>query len=142
VKLGGNRSAKDLASWKKDLETLRKELSTKIRKDVGDIRSTSTKAACGTDDLKGDCEAEVPITLAVAEGETIKAIDAALLRIERGTYGTCSECEEPISEKRLKVLPFTEKCVDCQERQEQGLAETVDGRSYKKGTKTYIGGCI
>lgn len=47
--------------------------------------------------------------------EKIKAIDAAIEGLERGEYGICEECEESISEKRLKALPWTRHCLKCQE---------------------------
>ena len=47
--------------------------------------------------------------------EKIKAIDASLERLQRGEYGICEECEESISEKRLKAVPWTRYCLTCQE---------------------------
>ena len=47
--------------------------------------------------------------------EKIKAINAALERLKRGEYGICEECEEPISEKRLKAVPWARYCLHCQE---------------------------
>jgi DnaK suppressor protein len=47
--------------------------------------------------------------------EKIKAIDAALERLKRGEYGICEECDEPISEKRLRAVPWTRYCLNCQE---------------------------
>jgi DnaK suppressor protein len=47
--------------------------------------------------------------------EKIKAIDAALERLDRGEYRICQECSEPISEKRLKAVPWTRYCLRCQE---------------------------
>ena len=41
-------------------------------------------------------------------------IEAALARIEEGTYGVCSECGTPISESRLSVLPMAVMCTDCE----------------------------
>ncbi len=43
----------------------------------------------------------------------IRMIEAALLRIERGEYGICVSCGDPISEERLDVLPQTPKCRNC-----------------------------
>lgn len=57
--------------------------------------------------------------LSSRDRETLGKIQAALLRLEDGTFGICSECEEPIPEKRLMVLPYCETCVDCQELQEK-----------------------
>ena len=56
------------------------------------------------------------------ESETLRRIDEALLRLDDGTYGACSECDEGISEMRLKALPFATLCRDCQEQAEESEA--------------------
>ena len=56
------------------------------------------------------------------ESETLRKIDEALLRLDEGTYGVCSECDESISEMRLKALPFATLCRDCQEQAEESEA--------------------
>lgn len=43
----------------------------------------------------------------------LQRLEAALLRIERGTFGLCSVCEEDIPEKRLKIAPESTVCMDC-----------------------------
>ncbi len=43
----------------------------------------------------------------------IRGIDAALKRIEDGTYGTCASCGEGISEDRLRAIPYAVKCRNC-----------------------------
>ena len=40
-------------------------------------------------------------------------IEAALKRIEDGTYGKCIDCGKDISERRLKALPEAERCLSC-----------------------------
>jgi len=45
----------------------------------------------------------------------LREIADALRRLEQGTYGTCMECEEPISVKRLNAVPWARYCVTCQE---------------------------
>lgn len=40
-------------------------------------------------------------------------IDAALARVEAGSYGICEECGEPIAEARLKVRPIARTCIRC-----------------------------
>ena len=42
-------------------------------------------------------------------------IEAALQRLEAGTYGVCVSCGEPIGEGRLKVRPAATQCRDCAE---------------------------
>lgn len=46
----------------------------------------------------------------------IMQIDAALSRIEQGTYGICKACGEPISNERLQALPYITLCIDCAEK--------------------------
>ena len=45
--------------------------------------------------------------------EEMRAIKAALRRIEDGEYGVCQRCGVPISAARLDTLPFTPFCKDC-----------------------------
>lgn len=49
----------------------------------------------------------------------IAKIDAALLRIEEGTYGYCEETGEPISLKRLEARPIATLSIEAQERHEK-----------------------
>jgi len=51
--------------------------------------------------------------------ERLRNVEHALDRLEEGTYGQCADCGRMIQLERLKVLPFTESCVRCQERREQ-----------------------
>ncbi len=44
----------------------------------------------------------------------------ALEKCEDGSYGICSDCENEISEKRLKSFPNAERCIVCQEAFEEG----------------------
>jgi DnaK suppressor protein len=50
--------------------------------------------------------------------ETLIRIDAAIMKLKEGTYGTCEECGDEITEARLMVMPFAIYCKDCQERKE------------------------
>ncbi len=48
-------------------------------------------------------EAEIELSLVIE----------ALQRMETGNYGTCSECGKEINPERLKVVPYTTKCIIC-----------------------------
>jgi RNA polymerase-binding protein DksA len=48
----------------------------------------------------------------VLRGE-ITQVRMALFRIEKGTYGTCSECGKQIGLKRLEARPIATRCIDC-----------------------------
>ena len=45
--------------------------------------------------------------------EELEMIDAALTRIDAGTFGVCTGCGERIDERRLDALPHTPFCVAC-----------------------------
>lgn len=45
--------------------------------------------------------------------QQLALVDAAIERIEHGTYGQCTSCGEPIPEERLEVLPWAATCVPC-----------------------------
>jgi RNA polymerase-binding transcription factor DksA len=40
-------------------------------------------------------------------------VNAALSRVDSGTYGTCERCGRPIAPERLDALPATRRCIDC-----------------------------
>lgn len=44
---------------------------------------------------------------------TLEEIDAALERVELGTYGSCERCGRPIGEGRLEARPTARTCIDC-----------------------------
>ena len=56
----------------------------------------------------------------------LREVQDALRRIESGAYGVCSECEEPISVKRLEAVPWAKFCVACQERIASGALQAHD----------------
>ena len=54
------------------------------------------------------------LALVAAEAQTrVAEIDAALSRVDAGTYGTCESCGQPIPEARLEALPEATLCVAC-----------------------------
>ncbi|MFA6427255.1 MAG: TraR/DksA family transcriptional regulator [Candidatus Magasanikbacteria bacterium] len=45
--------------------------------------------------------------------KTLRDINKALESIQKGTYGTCKYCKEPIDEKRLIARPTSSACISC-----------------------------
>ena len=41
-------------------------------------------------------------------------VEAAIARLDDGTYGTCIRCGRPIAPERLAALPWAAHCIDCQ----------------------------
>jgi len=46
--------------------------------------------------------------------QQLELVDAALERIEAGTYGDCLRCGRPVAPERLEALPWAAHCIDCQ----------------------------
>ena len=44
----------------------------------------------------------------------LEAVDAALARLDTGTYGACTRCGGPVGPDRLGALPWAALCIDCQ----------------------------
>ena len=63
---------------------------------------------------------EMASTLEENSAHVLAGIDAALGRIENGTYGVCQQCENPIGADRLEALPWATLCIDCKRKQERG----------------------
>ena len=67
---------------------------------------------------------EVALTALDEQGRReMEAIQAALARIDAGTYGTCATCGETISAARLTAMPTARRCVSCQERLERSRTQ-------------------
>jgi DnaK suppressor protein len=56
---------------------------------------------------------EIDYTLGENSETVLAEIDAALARIENGTYGTCTNCGEQIPLERLEAYPWASLCIDC-----------------------------
>lgn len=69
---------------------------------------------------RATAESDRAFTLRLRDRERrlIRKIQAALQRIEDGTFGVCEECGEDISIPRLKARPVTRLCINCKARQE------------------------
>ena len=43
----------------------------------------------------------------------LELVDAAMARLDDGTFGTCTTCAKPIAVERLEALPWAAQCIDC-----------------------------
>ena len=79
--------------------------------------------------LSGDqalmnAERERDLSLMEMRNRSRQMIDAALARLDEGTYGRCEDCDKEISEKRLQAVPFARRCLTCQQHHE--LLEKIE----------------
>ena len=100
-----------IATRKAQLEARLDELNARL-KEIED--SLDEKPSADAEDRASEREEdEVLESLGVTGLKEIQMIEAALVRIEDGTYGECAKCGDPISEQRLDLLPYTPMCQNC-----------------------------
>jgi RNA polymerase-binding transcription factor len=88
--------------------------------EVSDVKDTEEQSM--EDFVRG-----MDYALMEMESETLRRIDEAMLRLDGGTYGLCSDCGGRIAEARLEALPFAVTCRDCQEQEEGQTAARAAG---------------
>jgi DnaK suppressor protein len=131
-KIGNEKKALEKTGTTKDrLADLRKSLLRKkesilkeAKEEIAKYISGENKQIVDTANDDGDwAQVDISEDLSLqrlsAHRKLMHNIDEALRKISEGTYGTCEDCGEEISEKRLMVLPTATLCVDCQANKEQ-----------------------
>lgn len=58
---------------------------------------------------------EIYLSKVDRESRRLRDVEAALDRMDRGKFGLCADCEDPIPAKRLAAIPWASRCVRCQE---------------------------
>jgi DnaK suppressor protein len=72
-----------------------------------------------TDHVQEEAVNDTMMALDERSRRLVEEIQAALGRIDDGTYGDCEVCGEPINPARLEALPIARRCLRCQEEAEQ-----------------------
>jgi DnaK suppressor protein len=69
------------------------------------------------DQASGNNEVHIQLKLKQTDAKILQAIEEALYRMEKGVYGVCRDCGEPISVARLEAIPWTRVCITCKQKQ-------------------------
>ena len=77
----------------------------------------NTRQGDMADQASGNNEVHIALKLKQTDAKILQAIEEALRRIEKGTYGACRDCGEPIAPARLSAIPWTRVCITCKEKQ-------------------------
>ena len=101
----------------KALASLRVELPGSPDEDVEAIAAASDNHLAET--ATATVGREIDYTLEGNSEEVLGQIDAALKRIDEGTYGTCSACGREIPSERLDACPWAALCIDCKREVER-----------------------
>lgn len=98
-----------------DSSSLRRDASSINGKAGGTARSLPTHLADAATDT---IDQEFALERLSASSDVLQEIDDALDRIDEGRFGLCEACDEPISERRLRIKPYAALCVQCQQAEE------------------------
>jgi len=107
--------------FKDKLQTIRAEL-------IGDIGKTikTSQEEEGTqhipdpsDSATQSYDRQLLLTLGEQDSEKLKLVDEALRKLTSKDFGICEQCEKPIPEARLNLVPFAQYCVICLNKIEQ-----------------------
>jgi DnaK suppressor protein len=101
------------------LEYLHKENPGSLEEETGELVSGSADQHMA-DTATETVGREIDYTLEASDGRLLAAIDAALARIDAGTYGVCVNCGAQIAPERLEAMPWATLCIDCKRKEERG----------------------
>src|SRR5450755_2928807 len=73
------------------------------------------KSADQMDEIQYATERDLAIRNVDRESTVLRQVKAALRRIQNGAFGSCLDCEEAISPKRIAAVPWASRCIQCQE---------------------------
>ena len=110
----------DTAGYKESLLKKRSEILAAgggvkpLQETMGDVNSRQGDLA---DQASGNNEVHIQLKLKQTDAKILQAIEEALERIQKGTYGICRDCGDPIAEARLNAIPWTRVCITCKAKQ-------------------------
>jgi len=110
----------DQKKFKKSLLAMRDEMIANAKRAVtGDIHLDPDDFPDEIDSASSESGFAFIGRLRERERVLLQKIEAALEKIEQGTFGTCLSCGEDIGTKRLEARPVAELCIDCKSQQEK-----------------------
>jgi DnaK suppressor protein len=111
----------------KTIDTLRHRIDRDRGELISQLTDMGVDPTTGTPDAvefeqgfadSGQATAEKALVLSMAEGlvESLREVEAALVRIEKGTFGRCESCGNEIPADRLDARPVARLCLSCKQR--------------------------
>src|SRR5258708_4484212 len=77
----------------------------------------NTRQGDMADQASGNNEVHIALKLKATDAKILQAIEEALWRVDKGTYGLCRDCGQPIAPARRNATPGTRVCTTCKEKQ-------------------------
>ena len=114
----------DFTLHREKLQALRARLRGNVTKMADDALKDHSKIAGMPADIAelgtGNCDQELTLSLLGSGKDALDQIEAAIERIEEGSFGLCEECGMKIPNPRLEAIPYAALCVRCASQQEEG----------------------
>lgn len=113
----------ELDRFKKLLEDKREEILHEAVRTLTELTDQSGNIPDPNDRASAEADRSFELRIRDRERKLLPKIEAALERINGGSFGECEECGEEIGLKRLEARPMTSLCIDCktlQEKKEKG----------------------
>jgi DnaK suppressor protein len=108
--------------YKKYLVTTQEELSRLVTKSERDGREADEEATQDiADKAANSYTKEFLFHQSDENRRVLQLVDEALERLKNGTYGLCVSCQGEVQVKRLDAVPWARHCIECQEKQDEGL---------------------
>jgi DnaK suppressor protein len=113
---------KKAETFKKRLLTKQEELLRQVTKSEKDGREADEEATQDiADKAANSYTKEFLFHQSDENRRLLQLVNEALERMKNGTYGNCVACEEEVQLKRLEAVPWARHCIECQDKQDQGL---------------------
>jgi DnaK suppressor protein len=112
-------SERQRAYFRRKLLNWREEILRSTKETLQHLQDDSAQHADIADRATSETERALELRARDRQRKLIAKIDAALMRLDEGTYGYCEETGEPISLKRLDARPIATLSVEAQERHER-----------------------
>ena len=109
----------DLEYFRKLLASMLEEAQQKGDSTLEELTDSNEVFADPADRATAESDRSFTLRIRDRERRLIRKIQAALQRIEDGSYGICEDCGEEIGVPRLKARPVTKLCINCKSKQEE-----------------------
>jgi DnaK suppressor protein len=123
MNLGDDMEQNELNRFRKLLEDKRKEIEDEADRMLTELNNRSGNIPDPNDRATAETDRNFELRIRERERKLLPKIEAALERINDGSFGLCEGCGCEIGLKRLEARPVTALCIDCktlQEKNEKG----------------------
>jgi DnaK suppressor protein len=109
----------DIEHFRKLLTSMLEEAQQKGDSTIEELTDSNEVFADPADRATAESDRSFTLRIRDRERRLIRKIQAALQRIDDGSYGVCDDCGEEIGVPRLNARPVTKLCINCKSKQEE-----------------------